>query len=359
MKSFFVLALILVPMLSLASCGNNDNTSSNNSSVSINASTPSDESSVSSQSSSVSSSTSTSVSTNTSSSTQDIQGTGMNLTQIQAGDYSSLLGTWTGVAYAVNPHNGTGEQWKAGSLSTLSVSSDKIVYGNGDLVIQGNTLKDSAGSHTLSFKNNGGSLDASLTDEDVANNWYVSFYQIGVTNNIQPNNGVKIDNTKNLIVIWTSNNGLTEVFESKVIVQGLSKNAEDNATTPNRENEVFYGNWRIEKILADDVKGKFSDEIKNMVGKKVSYSKEQVSLGDKVWKSPAYNKTVISDDNFQSGNSRSFISIGIKEPTVIQVQADIKYDKISWQTISLFLVKNNNTLILFHQGVYFEVNREQ
>ncbi|WP_155987832.1 DUF6287 domain-containing protein [Gorillibacterium massiliense] len=212
MKRSFVLALILVPMLSLAACGNNDNTSTNNSSISINTATPSDESSVYSQSSSVSSSTSTGVSTSTSSSTQDIQGTGINLTQIQAGNYSSLLGTWTEVAYAVNPQNGTGEQWKEGSLSTLSVSSDKIVYGNGDLVIQGYRLKDSAGSHTLSFEKNGGSLDASLTDEDVTINWNVSFYPKGVTNDIQPNNGVKIDNTKDLIVIWTSNNGLTEVF---------------------------------------------------------------------------------------------------------------------------------------------------
>lgn len=212
MKRIFVLELTLVLILSLASCGNNENTSSNNSSVSINTATPSDKSSVSSQSSSVSSSKSTSVSTNTSSSTQDSQGTGMNLTQIQDGNYSSLLGTWTGVAYAVNPHNGTGEQWKAGSNSTLSVSADKIVYGNGDLVMQGNTLMDSADSHTLSFENNGGSLVASLTDEDVAINWNVSFYPRGVKNDIQPDNGVEIDNTKNLIVIWTSNNGLTEVF---------------------------------------------------------------------------------------------------------------------------------------------------
>lgn len=215
MKRLFVLAMTVVLMLSLAACGKNNNTSSKNSSVSINAATSSDKSSVSSQSSSGSSSTSTSVSTNTSSSTQDIQGTGMNLTQIQAGNYSSLLGTWTEVAYAVNPQNGTGEQWKAGSLSTLptlSVSSDKIAYGN-DVVIQGNTLKDSAGSHPLSFKNNGDSLDASITDEEnVAINWTVSFYKKGSINDIQPNNGVKIDNTKNLIVIWTSNNGLEGVF---------------------------------------------------------------------------------------------------------------------------------------------------
>ena len=167
MKRFFILALPLVLMLSLVACGNN---------ASIKTST------------------------------------GMNFTQIQAGNYSSLLGTWTGVAYAVNPLDGNGEQWKAGSLSTLSVSSDKIVYGNGDLVIQGNTLKDSAGSHTLSFDKNGGSLYASLTDQDVAINWSVSFYPKGIKNDIQPNNGVKIDNTKNLIVIWSSYMGITEVF---------------------------------------------------------------------------------------------------------------------------------------------------
>ncbi|MDP4094947.1 MAG: DUF6287 domain-containing protein [Bacillota bacterium] len=211
MKRFLVLALALVLTLSLTACGNNGNTLSNNANVStvssddritssmetskptssstpINAATPSDESSVSSQSA------------------------GMNLTQIQAGNYSSLQGTWKGVAYAVNPQNGTGEQWKAGTLYSLSVSNDKIVNGDGFMVIQGNTLMDSAGSHPLSFENSGGSLDASLTDQDVAINWDVSFYPKGVTNDLQPNNGVKIDNTKNLIVIWTSNNSVYEVF---------------------------------------------------------------------------------------------------------------------------------------------------
>lgn len=236
MKRFYVLALTLVSMLSLAACGNNDNMSSNNSSVSINSVTPSDESSVSSQSSSVSSSASTRVAINASSPTQDIHDTGMNLKQIQAGNYSSLLGNWKGVAYAVNPHNGTGEQWKAGTPYTLSVSSDKIKDGSGDFVIQENTLKDNAGSHTLSFENNGGSLVASLTDENVAINWAVYFYPKGVKNDIQTNNKVKIDNTKNLIVIWSSNNGFTEVFAqssaSNSAVSGMKKFTKKVATTP-------------------------------------------------------------------------------------------------------------------------------
>ena len=196
MKKFFVLALTLILLLSLAACGNNGNTSSNN----------------------------LSVSTNTSSSTQDIQGTGMNFTQIQAGDYSSLLGTWTGVAYAVNPLDGTGIQWKAGSCYTLSVSSDKIVYSDGNLVVQGNTLKDSAGSHTLKFENNGSSLDASFIDQIVAINRAVYFYPKGVKNDIEPNNGVKIDNTKNLIVIWSTNNSFIEVFAQSNATNDISPN---------------------------------------------------------------------------------------------------------------------------------------
>jgi hypothetical protein len=110
-----------------------------------------------------------------------------------------------------------GRAFDLGSLApnadTLSVSSDKIAFNGTEAVIQGNTLTDSADSHYLSFENSGCSLDASLADADVAAiNYTVYFYPKGVTNNIQPNNEVKIDNTKNLIVIWSSNGGYTAVF---------------------------------------------------------------------------------------------------------------------------------------------------
>lgn len=143
-----------------------------------------------------------------SSSTQDTQHTEMNFTQIQAGDYSSLIGTWIEVAYADNPFDGSGVQWhavKSGAAPhTLSVSTDKIVYNDSAMVMQGNTITDKAGSHLLSFVNNEGSLSADFADANTAINWAVTFYPKGIANEIQPNNGVKIDNTKNLIDIWYS-----------------------------------------------------------------------------------------------------------------------------------------------------------
>ena len=200
MKKYFAFALVLALILSVAACGNNGGTSS-----------------------------------------QNIQNTGINLTQIQTGNYSSLQGTWTEVAYAVNAYDGNGAQWETGALApyadTLSLSSDEIVFNDTAVVIQGNTLTDSAGSHPLLFENSESSLVALLADADaVAINWIVSFYPKGATNDLQPNNDVRIDNTKNLIVIWTSNNGHTAVF--------AQTETEPTVIDENGKTEKTAGIWR-------------------------------------------------------------------------------------------------------------------
>lgn len=119
--------------------------------------------------------------------TQDTQMTEMNLTQIQVGDYSSLLGTWKEMAYADNLFDGTGLQWHTGRSdtvsSTLSVSTDKIDFNESAMIIQGNTLTDGMGSHLLSFVNDGNSLDAYADSTNVIY-WNVTFYPKGAANNL-------------------------------------------------------------------------------------------------------------------------------------------------------------------------------
>ena len=147
--------------------------------------------------------------------TQDTQMTEMNLTQIQVGDYSSLLGTWKEIAYADNPFDGTGLQWHTGRSdtvsSTLSVSTDKIDFNESAMIIQGNTLTDGMGSHLLSFVNDGNSLDAYADSTNVIY-WNITFYPKGAANNLEPNNGVQIDNTKNIIVVLYSGMQALTVF---------------------------------------------------------------------------------------------------------------------------------------------------
>lgn len=155
-------------------------------------------------------------STMTSNATQDSPNTEMNLTQIQAGDYSSLLGTWKEIAYSDNLFDGTGQQWHTGrsdtASSSLSVSTDKIDFNNSALIVQGNTITDGTGSHLLSFVNDGTSLSAYLDDANIAYTWDITFYPKGVANNFEPNNGVQIDNTKNIIAVWYSGMRVLTVF---------------------------------------------------------------------------------------------------------------------------------------------------
>lgn len=147
---------------------------------------------------------------------ENTQDTEMNLTQIEAGDYSSLLGTWKEIAYADAPFDGTGGQWYTGrsdtASSSLSVSTEKIDFNGSEMIIQGNTLVDGMGdSYLLSFINAGTSLYAH-TDLDASIYWDVIFYPKGVENNLKPNNGVQIDSTKNLIVVYYSGMRSQTVF---------------------------------------------------------------------------------------------------------------------------------------------------
>lgn len=185
MRRDFIYILSLVALLSIVACDNNGNMSTENKSVS------------------------TATSKNTSASpTPTNATTTMNLKEIQDGNYSSLQGTWTEVAYVYNPQNGTGVQWSADistSCATLKVTSDKIDFNDSMAVIQGNALIDFEGSHPLLFNNSGCSLDASIKDYlDTQYCWDVTFYPKGVDANkdMLPNNGVKIDNSKNIIVVF-------------------------------------------------------------------------------------------------------------------------------------------------------------
>jgi len=148
---------------------------------------------------------------------QDIKNTEMNFAQIQAGDYTSLLGDWTLLAYSDNRFDGTGQQWYTGESGarsqSLSVSADKIDYNTSAMIVQGDTLTDYFGeSFLLTFVDDGSKLNAYLADIATSINWAVTFIPKGVENNLEPNNGVQIDNTKNLIVVFYSGMRVLTVF---------------------------------------------------------------------------------------------------------------------------------------------------
>ncbi|MDM8213953.1 DUF6287 domain-containing protein [Enterococcus hirae] len=133
----------------------------------------------------------------------------MNFDQIKQGNYSSLLGEWEEIAVSLNRHDGNGNIWVASKGETISISQNKI--SNESMTLQGGTINDGE-SKTVSFSER----DNALTADTVAGSilWNICFYpkaaaMIGWGEELP----ASIDNTKDRIVIRTSNNSYVQVFQ--------------------------------------------------------------------------------------------------------------------------------------------------
>lgn len=132
--------------------------------------------------------------------------TKMNFDQIKNGDFSSLKGTWH---LSATEQKGT-INFASNQGAPIQVTDDTIM--TDAITLNKKGLKDTNGIHPIVFKADKGSLVANLKDEDsVAINWSVTFYPAGTTNWYLDKTD-KDKNSKNTIVIWTSNNSFSEVF---------------------------------------------------------------------------------------------------------------------------------------------------
>lgn len=129
--------------------------------------------------------------------------TGMNLTQIQAGDYSSIAGQWQ-----LSRRQAKGREMTIDNAKPLAITNTQLT--SDSMTLSKSGLKDNAGLHPVNFKTVNGSLAVLLTDS-VAINWSVTFYPIGTSTEYGLEAG-STTNSKNVIVIWTSNMSLTDVY---------------------------------------------------------------------------------------------------------------------------------------------------
>ncbi|MBD5430448.1 hypothetical protein [Lactobacillus sp.] len=148
----------------------------------------------------------------TSNSTSDDTTSKMNLAQIKDGNFSSLKGNWE-LVKAVAAHKDITDTTHDG------LNVEKTGFASLSINMTADGIADSTNNKTYPVKyiSRGDSLTATLTDEAASNtaiNWSVSFYPAGSKNFTV--DGEKQDPpTKNTIVIWTSNNNLSEVFQEK------------------------------------------------------------------------------------------------------------------------------------------------
>ncbi|WP_252180831.1 DUF4767 domain-containing protein [Pediococcus stilesii] len=150
----------------------------------------------------------------------------INFEQIKMGDYGSIAGDWKLIKATAKSNDITDS-----TQATLTVSKDSLT--DGQVTINASGLRDSDGNHQLNYQKEQGALVAGL--DDAAINYSIKFYPRGVTN--EYNNG-----SKNLIVIWTSNNNYTEVFEQE------NSDADDSSSTSDKKQSELWNTEKDQKL---------------------------------------------------------------------------------------------------------------
>lgn len=126
--------------------------------------------------------------------------------------------------------------------------------------------------------------------------------------------------------------------------------------------EPFYGLWIIKNVVAFcKVSTYDEDEIKKILGKNLRFSKEQsccfgddISYLNNTVKNPTYKKSTITSDEFSADFEISLRSIGINTNAVTLIEIN---DTNNFSACK-FYIKDDNSLILYGGGTFFDLNRE-
>ncbi|MFL0245691.1 M56 family metallopeptidase [Candidatus Clostridium stratigraminis] len=137
-------------------------------------------------------------------------------------------------------------------------------------------------------------------------------------------------------------------------------NTNTNASA-NETKEAFYGEWVINQVLAFGPVGAYSSEnAKSLIGKTLSFSQDKASFfGDqpsditKLAANPVYKKSVISNADFITNYRIPLDKLGLKTDSIAEVSVS---DPNGY--VSTFFIKDNNTLIIYGGGTYFELIRK-
>lgn len=136
--------------------------------------------------------------------------TKMNFNQIAQGNYSSLIGNWQ-LVKAVGMH----KDMTKTAQDSLNITSTSISTSDMSLTASGLKASQSKRTHPLDVQRKADNMVITLADADkVAINWGIYFYPAGSQSFTV--DGEKQDApAKNTIVVWTSNNNYSLVFEEE------------------------------------------------------------------------------------------------------------------------------------------------
>ena len=164
-----------------------------------------------------------------------------------------------------------------------------------------------------------------------------------------------------------ANNNSTSNKENSV--QNIDSNSNNNSpqNSANKDNisnnkNIFYGKWKfIKEIASNSVSALSPDDISNIIGRLIEFNTSSITYIDKTYSNVKYTSNIISASEFESEyKGVSFEKLGIKNNTVNSISIESYENIINDNGISEMRIfeKNNDTLIIYKSGVFFELHKQ-
>lgn len=147
-------------------------------------------------------------------------------------------------------------------------------------------------------------------------------------------------------------------FEQK---SGNSTNEQEYPKLEDTEYKMFYGEWEVAEVLGRHQKEPLEMEIaEELIGNSIAFYREEILIdGIQVVKDPGYHFTIIPviPDKKYIRYMPSLKEIGITGNYFIYVYIYNVFDQTGDLFGAEFYIKDDQTLVMFYQEVYYELKR--
>lgn len=120
-------------------------------------------------------------------------------------------------------------------------------------------------------------------------------------------------------------------------------------------NTVYYGKWKVIQYYAAYITALSREEMEARIGTEYEYGAEVFISDGQQLDAPQYSQSEVQKADFETDyqGQLTFEQLGITTDTIKQISIDNSYD-----CGSTCFIKDDNTILILYEGVFFEAVRE-
>ena len=151
--------------------------------------------------------------------------------------------------------------------------------------------------------------------------------------------------------------GQEETGTNNEVTEGIQKEPDISAGDEENKdsNTVYYGKWKVTQYYAAYITALSREEMDARIGTEYEYGAEVFISDGQQLDAPQYSESEVQKADFEADyqGQLTFEQLGITTDTIKQISIDNSYD-----CGSTYFIKDDNTILILYEGVFFEAVRE-